>query len=122
MSVSSSLTTVGFGRREARANCASEADGWYVFNASRTARARRTGSTGGSMAEFRNTEFAKIACPALSVKALGSVALQSSETFMSVAALKPETSPFHIEPLTPLIGAEIGDIDLSRPLDAATRA
>jgi taurine dioxygenase len=40
---------------------------------------------------------------------------------MSVAALKPENAALDIAPLTPTIGAEIGNIDLRRPLDAATR-
>jgi taurine dioxygenase len=40
---------------------------------------------------------------------------------MSVAALKPEAAALAIEPLTPTIGAEIGNIDLRQPLDAATR-
>jgi taurine dioxygenase len=40
---------------------------------------------------------------------------------MSVAALKPEAAALTIEPLTPTIGAEIGNIDLRRPLDTPTR-
>ena len=39
---------------------------------------------------------------------------------MSNAALKVDTAPISISPLTPTIGAEIGDIDLTRPQDAAT--
>lgn len=35
---------------------------------------------------------------------------------MSQAAIAPQTAPFSISPLTPTIGAEIGDIDLSKPM------
>ena len=41
---------------------------------------------------------------------------------MSSAARKTDTAALAIAPLTPTIGAEIGDIDLRRPLDAATNA
>ncbi|HEX2591591.1 MAG TPA: TauD/TfdA family dioxygenase [Rhizomicrobium sp.] len=41
---------------------------------------------------------------------------------MSVAALKPQTAALTISPLTPTIGAEIENIDLRKPLDAATQA
>jgi taurine dioxygenase len=47
---------------------------------------------------------------------------QFPEETMSVAALKPETAPFTVEPLTPTIGAEILDIDLRLPPDTATKA
>jgi taurine dioxygenase len=41
---------------------------------------------------------------------------------MSSAARKTETATLSIAPLTPTIGAEIGDIDLRQPLDGATLA
>lgn len=41
---------------------------------------------------------------------------------MSQAATKRQTAPFTVSPLTPTIGAEILDIDLSRPLDEAALA
>ena len=41
---------------------------------------------------------------------------------MSSAARKIQTAPLTILPLTPTIGAEIGDIDLRRPLDDAAKA
>ncbi|HEX4292930.1 MAG TPA: TauD/TfdA family dioxygenase [Rhizomicrobium sp.] len=41
---------------------------------------------------------------------------------MSSAARKTETASLTISPLTPTIGAEIGDIDLRQPLDAETQA
>src|ERR1700712_2256691 len=40
---------------------------------------------------------------------------------MSSAARKTDTAILSIAPLTPTIGAEIGGIDLRRPLDDATR-
>lgn len=39
---------------------------------------------------------------------------------MSSAVRKTDPAPFSIAPLTPTIGAEIGDIDLSQTFDAAT--
>ncbi len=41
---------------------------------------------------------------------------------MSSAARKIDTAPFSLAPLTPTIGAEIGGIDLARPLDVAALA
>ncbi|MBV9418986.1 MAG: TauD/TfdA family dioxygenase [Alphaproteobacteria bacterium] len=41
---------------------------------------------------------------------------------MSSAARKADTAAIAVDPLTPTIGAEIGNIDLSRPLDPATKA
>ncbi len=41
---------------------------------------------------------------------------------MSSAALKIETAPITVSPLTPTIGAEIGTIDLAHPLDGTTKA
>lgn len=41
---------------------------------------------------------------------------------MSQAAIAPQTAPFTVSPLTPLIGAEISGIDLAKPLDDATLA
>src|SRR5882672_5134884 len=43
------------------------------------------------------------------------------EPAMSSAARKIQTAQLTIAPLTPTIGAEIGDIDLARPLDGATK-
>src|ERR1700753_998129 len=40
---------------------------------------------------------------------------------MSEAAIKLVPSELSVSPLTPTIGAEIGGIDLSRPLDATTK-
>ncbi len=45
----------------------------------------------------------------------------TGETAMSVAALKPHTTPITLAPLTPTIGAEVSDIDLRQPLDSETR-
>ncbi len=41
---------------------------------------------------------------------------------MSQAAAAPQTAPFSVSPLTPTIGAEIGGIDLSKPVDGAMLA
>lgn len=41
---------------------------------------------------------------------------------MSQAAIAPQPAPFTVSPLTPLIGAEITGIDLSKPLDNAALA
>jgi taurine dioxygenase len=73
------------------------------------------------MAKFRIAELVSFARDSRPAKAHPFPHKTDPENAMSEAARKLAPAALTISPLTPTIGAEIGNIDLSRPLDAATK-